>query len=316
MTTDDPAASSHSSPAQGELLILAMDHRDSVQREIYGIDGEPTSDEAAQISAGKEAIFDGLRAAIDGGVDVARTGVLVDERFGAGVAAAAKSAGIDLAMPIERSGQTLFLLEYGNFGDGEWLKHVERFDPDQVKVLVRDNPASGGNRELQFDRLAAVSHALRDSGRTFLVELLVPAVATQLESVAGDTLRYDRELRPELTVRVIGDMHEAGVEPEIWKIEGLESTEAAVEVVAAARNGGRDAVTCIVLGRDAPKDRLDHWLTVTAGVEGFRGFAIGRSIWERPLIEHLAGRATRAELVAKVAENYTHFVRIYEGVKR
>jgi myo-inositol catabolism protein IolC len=293
-----------------------MDHRDSVQREIYGIDGEPTADEAAQISAGKDAIFDGLRAAIDGGVDVARTGVLVDERFGAGVATAAKSAGIDLAMPIERSGQKLFLLEYGNFGDGEWLKHVERFDPDQVKVLVRDNPAGGGNRELQFDRLAAVSHALRDSGRTFLVELLVPAVATQLESVAGDTLRYDRELRPELTVRVIGDMHEAGVEPEIWKIEGLESTDAAVEVVAAARNGGRDAVTCIVLGRDAPKDRLDHWLTVTAGVEGFRGFAIGRSIWEQPLIEHLAGRATRAELVARVAENYTHFVRIYDGVKR
>ncbi|MDQ1597404.1 MAG: hypothetical protein QOI70_828 [Microbacteriaceae bacterium] len=311
-----PDPSSQASRPHGELLILAMDHRDSLQREIYGIDGEPTADETAQISAGKDAIFDGLRAAIDGGVDVTRTGVLVDERYGARVATAAKAAGIDLAMPIERSGQKLFLLEYGNFGDKEWLKHVEQFDPDQVKVLVRDNPADGGNRELQFDRLAAVSRALRESGRTFLIELLVPSVAAQLESVAGDALRYDRELRPRLTVRVIGDMHEAGIEPEIWKVEGLETADAAADVVAAARRDGRDDVACIVLGRDAPKDRLDHWLTVASGVDGFRGFAIGRSIWERPLIDHLAGRATRAELVSRVAENYTHFARIYDGVKR
>jgi myo-inositol catabolism protein IolC len=293
-----------------------MDHRDSLQREIYGITGDPTLDEAAQISAGKDAIFDGLRAAIDGGVDVARVGVLVDERYGARVAALAKAAGIDLAMPIERSGQKLFLLEYGNFGDREWLQHVEQFDPDQVKVLVRDNPAAGGNRELQFDRLAAVSRALRESRRTFLIELLVPPVAAQLESVAGDALRYDREMRPELTVRVIDDMHEAGVEPEIWKIEGIETGDAATDVVAAARRDGRDDVTCIVLGRDAPRDRLDHWLTVAAGVEGFRGFAIGRSIWEQPLIDHLAGRATRADLVATVAENYTHFARVYDDAKR
>jgi myo-inositol catabolism protein IolC len=292
-----------------------MDHRDSLQREIYGIQGDPTADEAAQISAGKDAIFDGLRAAIDGGVDAARAGVLVDERYGARVATAARAAGIDLAMPIERSGQKLFLLEYGNFGTKEWLEHVERFDPDQVKVLVRDNPAYRGNRELQFDRLAAVTRELRESGREFLIELLVPPVAAQLESVDGDALRYDRELRPGLTVRVIGDMHEAGIEPQIWKIEGLETADAAVAVVVAARRDGRDAVTCIVLGRDAPRERLDHWLTVAAGVEGFRGFAIGRSIWQQPLIDHLAGRATRSELVARVAENYTRFARIYDGVR-
>lgn len=291
-----------------ELLILAMDHRASLLRDVYGIEGDPTAEQIAVISAHKGLIVDGLLRAIDDGIDRARVGVLVDERYGSDVAVRARAAGIDLAMPIERSGEPLFLLEYGTFGDREWMRHVDEFSPDQVKVLVRDNPEASSNRELQFDRLVTVSNALRKAGRTFLLELLVPATPPQLESVGSDVLRYDRELRTGLTVRVIEQMQDEGIEPGIWKIEGLETTEDARAVVAAARRGDRHSVSCIVLGRDAPAERLDHWLGIASAVEGFDGFAIGRSIWDRPLMDHVAGTATADELVARVARAFTHFV--------
>ncbi len=294
--------------SKADLFILAMDHRDSLLREVYGIHGDPTADEVALVSAHKALIFDGLRRAIDEGVDASRVGVLVDERYGAAVAVRAREAGVDLAMPIEKSGEPLFLLEYGTFGDGQWMRHVEEFGPSQVKVLVRDNPGASSNRVLQMDRLVTVSNALRSAGRTLLIELLVPATPTQLESVGSDPLRYDRELRAGLTVGVIEEMQSEGIEPDIWKVEGPESDEDARAVVLAARRGSRADVTCIVLGRDAPTDRLDHWLEVASAVEGFRGFAIGRSIWQRPLEDLLAGALTEPELVERVADSFTSFV--------
>ena len=181
-----------------------------------------------------------------------------------------------------------------------------------MKVLVRDNPQGSFNRMLQFDRLVTVSNALRASGRTFMIELLVPATPAQLESVGSDALRYDSEVRPDLTVQLIEEMHVEGIEPNIWKVEGLETEEDARAVVSAARRDGRSPVYCIVLGRDSSRQRLDHWLEVASRVDGFRGFAIGRSIWEKPLADLLAGTASETQLVGRVAESFTHFAQVWE----
>ncbi|MEF2977353.1 2-deoxy-5-keto-D-gluconate 6-phosphate aldolase domain-containing protein [Subtercola sp. YIM 133946] len=301
--------------APRELLLLAMDHRESLQKSVYGITGEPTPAEVEQIAAGKTLIFEGLLEAVAQGIDPGAVGVLVDERYGTAVAEKALANGIDLAMPIEKSGQDFFTLEYGDFTTTEWLTHVETFDPAQVKVLVRDNPAfAAADRQAQMTHLAAVGQVLREAGRTFLIELLIPATPEQLKG-AGDALQYDRELRPALTTQVIGELQRAGVEPDIWKIEGLETGDAAAAVVAAARQDGRASVTCIVLGRDAPADRLDHWLSVAAPVDGFRGFAIGRSIWEQPLVAQLQGTIGQRELVDRVAAAFTHFVAVYDSAR-
>src|SRR5258707_997632 len=82
----------------------------------------------------------------------------------------------------------------------------------------------------------------------------------QPAAVNGDTARYARDVRPELVTAVLADNQAAGVEPSIWKIEGLETPDAARAVVAQARAGGRDGVDAIVLGRDAPAERLYHWI--------------------------------------------------------
>jgi myo-inositol catabolism protein IolC len=289
------------------LYLLAMDHRESLAATVYKIKGDPNPAEAKQIAAGKELVYQGLLMALDGSSPSAAA-VLVDERYGEQVARQANAAGITLAMPIEKSGQEWFTLEYGTLGEGIWMEHVEAFDPRYVKILVRDNPTFDVRaRRRQMDDLATVSQVLTDAGRDLLLELLVPATPAQ------ESATYDDDLRPELTVRVIGEMQAAGVEPAIWKIEGLNASTDAARVQATARQGGRNNVQCIVLGRDAPPEDLDHWLRAAAPA-GYLGFAIGRSIWQEPLQAFLAEEIGEQEVVAEVANNYLHYVGVYEGV--
>ena len=285
------------------LFLFAMDQRSSLLEHTYDESGgEPVDEaEAERVRAGKQLVYRGVLTALAAGASRDRTGVLVDERYGADVALLAKEAGLQLAMPVERSGREWFELEYGD----DWLAHVDAFDPDFVKVLVRDNPAfDADRRQQQASDLAAVSAALHDAGRPFLVELLVPGTDDQKASVDD----YDRDLRPDLVVQVLEYLQDRGVEADVWKLEGLDAREDAERVVATARRGGRDAVQCIVLGRDAPEEQLDHWLRTAAPVDGFVGFAIGRSNWEEPLEdvvrEHLDPEAAEQLLAA----NYRHFV--------
>ena len=291
------------------LLILAMDHRESLGRVIYGVTGEPSAATKQRISAGKKLVYAGLTAALARGGDKATTGVLVDERYGAEVARAAKAAGLTLAMPIERSGQHWFMLEYGALNESAWLDHIAEFDPHYSKVLVRDNPEFDmqKRRQQQAD-LAKASAALRANKRKLILELLVPPSDAQHKALDK---RYDLELRPELTERVIRELQAAGVEPDIWKIEGLDRAEDAARMVAVTQAGGRSDVRCIVLGRDAPAVDLDRWLRVAAGVPGFRGFAIGRSIWEQPLMDTVAGKIDDKAAIDIIATRYLHFVKTY-----
>ena len=107
----------------------------------------------------------------------------------------------------------------------------------------------------------------------------MPAEDAQLEQVGGDTDRYDAELRPELMRRTIVELQDAGIEADIWKIEGIDTQEDCERIADTARRDGRDGVVCVVLGRGADDAKVDHWLRQGAPVDGYAGFAIGRSIW-------------------------------------
>ncbi len=291
------------------LLILAMDHRASFGRSLFGVrDDRPDPGQRAAMQAAKQLIYAGLaqaRERLPGG----RAGVLVDERYGQPVIDTAHHDGVVLAVPVERSGRDWFEPEWGQ----DWLQHVGSARPDFAKVLVRDNPALPRHRrDQQLGMLRGVSDALGGLGVPLLYELLVPATGGQL-AAAGAAGAYDRDMRPGLVMQVIADNQAAGVEPTIWKVEGLETAEAARAVVAQMRSGGRDEVRAIVLGRDAPADRLDHWLTVAAPVDGFAGFAIGRSIWEDPVADHNHGDASEQETIGRIAGRYLDYARQYRA---
>jgi len=294
------------------LLILAMDHRDSLERELYRLTAPPTPVEAARIAADKLLVYRALLDAQTGLPEGARSGVLVDEQYGASVAELAQHAPtVDLAMPIEASGHPWFQFAFGD----DWTAHAEFFGTDNSKVLIRDNPGlDASDRRAQAAALLPVSTWAKDAGRPLIVELLVPATDADLASVGGDARRYDAEVRPRLTVQVIHDLQDAGVEPALWKVEGLETTADAHEVARAARRGGRDA-RCIVLGRHAPADRLDHWLEAAAPVADFVGFAIGRSIWWDALSDLLAGSIDEAEAQRRIAAAYLSYANAFVAAR-
>jgi myo-inositol catabolism protein IolC len=296
----------------GKLYILAFDHRGSFQKKMFGIEGDPTEEQTQTIADAKHLIYEGMVKAVEnGGADASTLGVLVDEQFGAKIIPQAKAHGLKTAMPAEKSGQDEFDFQYGDDFGG----HIESFDTDFTKVLVRYNPdADAEMNRRQAERLKRLADWLHDNGRIFLFELLVPATDAQLESVGGDADRYDAELRPELMRRAIEELQDFGIEVDIWKIEGVDERSDASMLAEQTRKGeGREGVVCVLLGRGASDEKVDHWLRAAAPVDGFVGFAIGRSIWWDALKGYLDQSLDRDAAAQQIADNYLRFIRVYEG---
>lgn len=290
------------------LFMLAFDHRGSFQKQLFGISGIATDEEYARIEDSKTLIFEGFLGGRDRRGLASEAGVLVDEEFGAPIARRARELGILLAMPAEASGREEFDFQYGDrFGE-----HIEDFDPTFTKVLVRYNPEGDRDRnQRQTLRLRTLGAWLHERGRKFLFELLIPATAHHLASVDEDYERYDREIRPRLTVKAIAELQDAGVEADVWKIEGLESRDDCTRVAQEVRRGGRESVKCIVLGRGANMGRVEKWLKTGAGVTGFGGFAVGRTIWWDALVGFRDGVLSREEAVRLISDNYVRAVDVY-----
>jgi len=292
------------------LYILPFDHRGSFQKKMFGWDGALNPQQTAEIAAAKRVIYDAFTTALHAGVPKERAGILVDEQFGAAILRDASAAGYTTCCPAEKSGQEEFDFEYGE----DFAKHVEAFQPTFCKVLVRYNPE--GDPELnrrQSARLKRLSNYLHGTSRSrFMFELLVPAEKAQLERFRGDKKAYDLELRPRLMAQTIEQLQDSGVEPDVWKIEGLERREDCEKIVAAARREGRDQVGCIILGRGEDDHKVREWLTTASGVPGFIGFAVGRTSFWDPLVDWRGKRITREAAVAEIARRYREFVEIFE----
>jgi myo-inositol catabolism protein IolC len=295
------------------LYIQPFDHRGSFQTKMFGWKGTLTDAQTAEIAAAKQVIYDGFKDALTAGVPKEKAGILVDEQFGAAILRDAKAHGYTTACPAEKSGQDEFDFEYGD----EFAKHIEAVDPTFCKVLVRYNPEGDEtlNRQ-QSARLKRLSDYLHsESHRLFMFELLVPAEKAQLDQVNGDKKAYDLELRPGLMARAIEQLQDAGVEADVWKIEGLDRREDCERIVAVAHRKGRDKVGCIILGRGEDDKKVYEWLTTAAKVPGFIGFAVGRTVFWEPLIDWRAKKMTREAAVAEVARRYRQLVDTFENAR-
>jgi myo-inositol catabolism protein IolC len=297
----------------GKLYILAFDHRGSFQKKMFGIEGDPTPEETKTITDAKRLVFEGMDKAVGRGIDASTAGVLVDEQFGGDVPKLAREHGLSLAMPVEKSGQNEFDFQY----ESDFGQHILDFDPQFSKVLVRLNPDGDADmNERQLGRLKELADWLHANDRKFLFELLVPAEPAQLESVGGDTDRYDAELRPELMRRAIEQIQDYGIDVDIWKIEGVDTREDAQMLVDQTRKGdGNENVVSVVLGRGASDEKVDHWLRQAAPVEGMVGFAIGRSIWWDALKGFLGGDLEREAAAERIADNYQRFIKVYDDAE-
>ena len=290
-----------------QLLVLPFDHRASFQEKMFGIKGIPTPEQTAEIASYKDIIFEGFEKAVKSGLPKEIMGVLVDEQFGDNVLKKARSAGFTICMCVEKSGQDEFDFEYPNYRE-----HIEKYAPNLVKVLVRFNPEGDPTlNQRQATKLAELSRYLDKANRKYMFELLVPATPEQLAKCNGDKNQYDVEMRPSLMVRAIQDLQKAGVEADVWKLEGLDRKEDFEKVCAAARAGGRDKVGCIVLGRGENEAKVRDWLKVGANVKGVIGFAVGRTVFWEPLKLYREKKCTREEASQRMATTYGNLCKLW-----
>ena len=295
------------------LYVLPFDHRATFHNKMFGWKGTPTPEQTAVIAATKQVIYDAFQDAIASGVPKERAGILVDEQFGSAILRDCEKNKYFTACTVEKSGLAEFDFEYGE----DFAKHIESFNPTFAKVLVRYNPE--GNQSLnqrQAARLKLLSDYLHVKSRTrYMFELLVPAEEAQLDRLKGDKKAYDVEMRPKLMVKAIHELQDAGVEADVWKIEGLDRSEDCERVVAAAHRGGRDKVGCIVLGRGEDDKKVHQWLTTAAPVPGFIGFAVGRTVFWDPLVAMRDKKITREAAVNEISRRYQEFVNIFEEAR-
>ena len=294
-------------------MILAFDHRSSFTEKMFGIKNrQPTVVEKKQIEDYKRMIFEGFTQALQKKVPKEIAGLLVDEEYGASILREAKKHGLTFAMPMEKSGQDEFDFEYGE----DYPKHIVGFDPTLVKVLVRFNPTSDKTmNQRQLQRLKKLSDYLYQNSKPFLFELIVPATAEQLAASNGSKETYDRAMRPKLMVESMKAIQAEGIEPSVWKLEGVEDPRDAKAVVEQAQKDGRRAGV-ITLGRGESKEMVQKWLRVGAGISGIIGFAVGRTIFWEPLAEYKAGGSSRDGAVNKIAGNYSEFAELWLGERK
>ncbi|HEY5220058.1 MAG TPA: DUF2090 domain-containing protein [Gemmatimonadaceae bacterium] len=294
---------------KGKVYLLPFDHRHSYITGMCGFTPPLDAAQCAAVADSKRVIYDGFCEGVALGVPKASAGVLVDEEFGSTILRDATAGGYVTALSTETSGSEEFEFEYGD----DFAAHIEAFSPTFAKVLVRYNPEGDAalNRR-QTERLIRLSEYCRRVGQRFMFELLVPATADQLAHVEGATAAYDLDFRPTLMLETVRTLQDAGVEPDVWKIEGLDRRDDCERMVATARRDGRSGVGCIVLGRGADEQKVVTWLETAASVVGFIGFAVGRTTFWNPVADYLANRATREDAVRRIAARYCEWTALFE----
>jgi myo-inositol catabolism protein IolC len=291
------------------LYLLPFDHRHSYLTRMFHVSPPLTAEQREEVVESKQVIYDGFRRALGHEVSIASAGILVDEEFGAAILRDATRNGYVTALSTEKSGSDEFEFEYGT----AFAKHIEAFQPAFAKALVRYNPeGDSALNHRQTVRLRQLSDYCRTAGRRFMFELLVPATRAQQDRARAEVTSYDHDIRPALVLQTIRTLQDAGVEPDVWKIEGLDRREDCERVVATARRDGRHEVGWIVLGRGADETKVARWLQTAASVPGFIGFAVGRSTFWKPIADFVIEGITREQAASRIARRYGEWAAIFD----
>ena len=291
------------------LYLLPFDHRHSYVTDMFGFTLPLSEQQQNQVRDSKLLIYEGFKQGVADGVPGELAGVLVDEEFGADILRDAHRQGFATALSVEKSGSGEFEFEYGE----DFASHIEAFEPTFVKVLVRYNPERDDLRnQRQSWLLRQISNYCCSTGRHFMFELLVPATDAQMKSVSGDKDAFDNLIRPLLMKQAILALQDNGVEPDIWKIEGLSRREDCERIVETARRDGRTGVGCIVLGRGADDAKVHSWLTTAASVDGYIGFAVGRTTFWDAVAGYRAQTLSRAEAILQISRRLREWVDIFQ----
>ena len=289
------------------LYVLPFDHRGSFHKMLFPGVHELSDEQHETVKKYKHVIFDSLKViGQERGYD--DLAVLVDEQYGRDIHRECAQMGIRHMLTMEKSGQPIF-----DFEEENWQDHLLDINPTYAKALIR--VVVGEDYSVQNARLKELGDFCAANGIGFLIEPLIQPSEADLAAVDGDKNRFDAELRPQRFAEAVAEMHAAGVQPDVWKIEGTETKEGMDICSDAAFKGGKENVQIVILGRGATQDKVDHWLTVGAQSKGVTGFAVGRTVFAEAIEQLHKGDLTPEEATHIIANNYIHCINVFEQAK-
>lgn len=292
------------------LFILPFDHRSSFAKLFGFTNAQLSPEEKKIIISAKEIIFMAFEKALSEGISKEQAAILIDEEYGDKIIHDAINKDYNVILTTEKSGQKEFTFEYGD----DFGKHIEKYKPRFVKALIHYNPNDDPLSKMrQQQKLGILSNYCHQNSYKFLLEVLVSPTEQQLRDINSNLERYEIEMRPNLTAKTIEELQNANVEPDIWKIEGMESQDSYKIVAIQAQKDGRDNVGIVILGRAENKEKVDNWIKIGSKTKGIIGFAVGRTVFWEPLTQYKNGNMDKDITIGNISNNFVHFYNIFIG---
>ena len=270
------------------LMALAIDHRSQLEDLANGNEAQ-----LARIPAFKALA---VRAAAQVANGRPGFGMLLDDKYGRdALYAAGGLRDFWIAKPIELPGSRPLQFEFSqDLGSRliEWpVDHC-------IKVLCFYHPDDPAElKRAQIDKLRTAYEAARKVGR----ELLIEIIAGKHGALGDGTV-----------ARALGEIYDAGIKPDWWKLEPQASRAAwaAIDQVIETRDPLCRGV--VLLGLEAPQEALEAGFAAAHTARSVKGFAVGRTIFAESAKAWLADRISDEQAVAEMARKFGALVEIWE----
>lgn len=267
------------------LFILPFDHRASFAK-MFGFTNL-TSEEKNHIVSAKKLIYEAFKKAISQNVPKDQAAILVDEEYGDEILKDARAQGFITLLTTEKSGEEIFSFEYGE----KFAEHIEKYKPTFAKALIRYKPNAN------WTNLKVLSDYCHTHRYKFLLEMVMGLSAPNAQN-----------LLPAIDV-----LREKGVEPDVWKLEGMENKNDYESVVAKIQEGERQNVGFVILGRGENKEKVEQWIKGGRDVKGVIGFAVGRTMFSQPLIDYKNDKIDKEKAIEEISNNFQHLYKLFTG---
>ncbi len=262
------------------LMALAMDHRGGLEDMAVRL-GQDTE----RLRAFKVL---GVKAAAKVAQGRPGYGMLIDEKWGReAMFEYARHPFSWLGRPVEEPGSRPLRFEFEqDLGSQlvEWpvdhcIKCLCFYRPDDPAALKQE----------QGEKLRAAYDASRKIGR----ELLVEIICGKHGPVEEDTVS-----------RALEEVYALGIKPDWWKLEPQVSSAAWDRIAQVIAGNDPWCRGVVLLGLEAPAEKLEVAFRAVSGVSIVKGFAVGRTIFMKPAEDWLSGRITDEEAIDAMASRF------------
>ncbi|MEM6051909.1 5-dehydro-2-deoxygluconokinase [Erwinia sp. P7711] len=275
-----------------ELCVFAFDHR----KQLLDMANEAGVDPSRLPELKLLLLRAAEEAAGEAGLEN-RSGILADTTYGQPALNAITGKGWWIGRPIELPSSRPLRLEHGNIGSQlvDWpQEHV-------VKCLVFYHPHDSAELRKEQDELVLdVWNGCNKTGHELLLEVILPeSNPDKQESYYLDILTH---------------FYSLGIQPDWWKLPPLklESWEAISGVIEQHDPYCRGI---LILGLDAPEEKLKAGFADAAKAPWVKGFAVGRTIFGQPSRQWLQGELDDETLIAQVKSNYHQLINYWREVR-